>query len=108
VHKEIDPVGMGQWSSLTFVGKQNTKVTVITGYWCVQSNGDGSTWNQEKIFMRDLQRKSNPNPQQQFIWDLTSFVKEKQWQNHDIILCIDADQVIGEDSAGHSKLIRNC
>jgi hypothetical protein len=29
-HKEIDPMGMGQWSSLNFVGKQNTKVTVIT------------------------------------------------------------------------------
>jgi hypothetical protein len=160
---------MGWWSSFTFVGKQNTKVTVITGYRCVQSNGDGSTWNQEKIFMRDRQGKSNPNPWQQFIrdlasfvkekqwqhhdiilcntkvtvitgylcvrsngdgsawnkekifmrdcqgkpwqqfiWDLTRFVKEKQWQNHDIILCMDANEVIGEDSAGLSKLIWDC
>jgi hypothetical protein len=34
-HKEIDPMGMGQCSSLTFAGKRNTKVTIITGYRCV-------------------------------------------------------------------------
>jgi hypothetical protein len=107
-NKEVDPSGMGRWSSLTFVGKRNTKVTVITGYRCVRSNGDGSAWNQEKIFMRDQQSKTNPHPRQHFITDMISFVKEKQCQNHDIILSLDANEVIGEDSAGLSKLIRDC
>jgi hypothetical protein len=58
--------------------------------------------------MLDCQGMSNPNPRQQFIWDLARFVKEKQWQNHDIILCMDANEVIGEDSASLSKLIQDC
>jgi hypothetical protein len=35
-------------------------------------------------------------------------VKEKQWQNHGIILCMDVNEAIGEDSAGLSKLIQDC
>jgi hypothetical protein len=55
--------------------------------------------------MQDQQRKLNPNPWQQFITDLISFVKAKQQQHHDIILCLDVNEVIGEDSVGLSKLI---
>ena len=92
---------MGQWSSITLVGKRNTKVTIITGYRCTRSNGDASAWTQEKIFMQDRQSKQSPNPRQQFINDLIIYVKAKQSLNHDIILSLDANEVIGEESIRH-------
>jgi len=106
--KEEDPSGMGRWSSLTFIGKQNKKLTIITGYRCVRSSGDGSAWTQEKIFMRDRQSKEAPHPRKQFITDLTVFIQEKQKQKHDIILNLDANEVLGEESGGISKLVRDC
>jgi len=106
--KEEDPSGMGRWSSLTLIGKQNKKLTIITGYRCVRSSGDGSAWTQEKIFMRDRQSKEAPHPRKQFIADLTEFIQEKQKQKHDIILNLDANEVLGEESGGISKLARDC
>jgi hypothetical protein len=44
------------------VGKKNTKITIITGYQCVQNaSADSSAWTQQKIFMRDRQSKTSDN-----------------------------------------------
>jgi hypothetical protein len=106
--KEQDPSGMGCWSSITLVGKRNTKVTVIMGYHCTRSNGDACAWTQERIFMWDRQSKQSPNPRQQFIKDLIVYVKDKQCLKHDIILSLDANEVVGEESIGIAKLMRDC
>ncbi len=106
--KEQDPSGIGHWSSITLVGKWNTKVTIITVYRCTHSNGDTSAWTQEKSFMQDCQSKQSPNLCQQFINDLIIYVKDKQSSNHDIILSLDVNEVSGEESIGIAKLIRDC
>lgn len=84
------------------------KVTVITKCQCIQSNGDGSTWSQEKALMRGRQSKPSPCPQWQLIKGLTAFVKEKQCLKCDIVLSFDANKVAGEALAGASKLICGC
>lgn len=48
-----DPTSMGRWSELLLTGKKQTKISLFTGYWCVHSNGDASTWTNETIFMKD-------------------------------------------------------
>ena len=106
--KEMDPTGMGRWSCLTFVGKKNKRLSVITGYRCVRSTGDGSAWTQEKIYMRAKQEKTSPNPRRQFILDMITFVRNKKKLGHDIILSLDANEVIGEETSGISKLIHDC
>jgi hypothetical protein len=58
--------------------------------------------------MQDRQSKQSPNPRQQFINDLIIYVKAKQSSNHGIILSLDANEVIGEESIGIAKLIRDC
>jgi hypothetical protein len=54
------------------------------------------------------QSKQSPNPCQQFINDLIFYVKAKESLNHDIILSLDANEVIEEESIGIAKLIRDC
>lgn len=59
--KNSNPSGMGWWSYQMLMGKWNTKVTIITGYQCMQnSSSSKSVWTQERIFMQDQQSKSAP------------------------------------------------
>ena len=58
--------------------------------------------------MQDQHAAMSPNPRKQFIFDLTKYIKAKQKQNHNIILNLDANEVIGEESQGITKLIREC
>jgi hypothetical protein len=61
--KDADTSGMGQWSYQTLVGKQNTKVTIIMGYWCIRNiSGECSAWNQQAIFLKDCKSIQSPNP----------------------------------------------
>jgi hypothetical protein len=105
---ESDPSGMSRWSCLTFIGRQNRRISIITGYQCVCSPGDCSAWTQEKVFLRAKQNKQSSHPQRQFIENLISFIKDKQHQGHDIIVALDANEVLGEESNGLSKLIHDC
>ncbi len=107
--KQPDPSGMGRWSSQTLVGKKDSKITIITGYQCMQnSSGDNSAWNQEKIFMRDRKSRQSPHPRKQFIKDLIEFINEKRSANHDIMFNLDANEILGEETQGISKLMREC
>jgi hypothetical protein len=107
--KESDPSGMGCWSYQTLAGRKNSKIMIITGYRCVQnSSGDTSIWNQEKIFMRDRQSRQSPHPRKQFIKDLITFINDKRSVNHDIMLNLDANENLGKEMQGISKLMREC
>ncbi len=107
--KDSDPSGMGCWSYQTLVGKQNSKITIITGYHCVcNTSGDSSAWTLQSIFMKDRQSKTAPNPRKQFIMDLIAFINQKQSLNHEIILNLDANEALGEESQGIAKLMHEC
>jgi hypothetical protein len=107
--KQPDPSGMGRWSSQTLVGKKDSKIMIITGYQCMwNSSGDNKAWNQEKIFMRDCQSRQSPHPRKQFIKDQIEFINEKRSANHDIMLNLDANKILGEEMQGISKLMREC
>jgi hypothetical protein len=93
----------------TLMGKQNYKLTIIMGYQCVcNTGGEISAWTQEKIFMWDQQSRKSPNPRKQFIKDLIMFINEKRDRQHDIILNLDANEVLGEESQGIAKLMWEC
>jgi hypothetical protein len=55
--------------------------------------------------MKDQQFKTAPNPRKQFITDLIVFINQKQSQNHEIILNLDANEALGEESQGIAKLM---
>jgi hypothetical protein len=107
--KDSDPLGMGCWSYQTLVGKQNSKIMIITGYCCVcNTSGDSSAWTLQSIFMKDQQSKTDRNPRKQFIRDLIVYINQKQSQNHEIILNLDTNEALGEESRGIAKLMREC
>jgi hypothetical protein len=107
--KDADLSGMGQWSYQMLVGKRNSKITIIARYQCVKiPSANSSAWTQEKIYMRDRQSKSSPNPRKQFVKDLIKFINAKRLMNHDIILNLDATKVLGKESQGIAKIMQEC
>jgi hypothetical protein len=58
--------------------------------------------------MKDWQSKTDPNPWKQFITDLIVFINQKRSQNHEIILNLDVNEALGEESQGIAKLMREC
>jgi hypothetical protein len=103
-----DPSGMGRWSSLTFIGRQHHRITIVTGYRCIQSSGNTSAWTQEKVYLHAKLHQSNPHPRQQFILDLICFLNDKCSQGHNLLVALDANKVLGDKSTGLSKLLHDC
>jgi hypothetical protein len=58
--------------------------------------------------MRDCQSRQSPHPRKQFIKDQIEFINEKRSANHDIMLNLDANKILGEEMQGISKLMREC
>jgi hypothetical protein len=58
--------------------------------------------------MRDRQTKTSPDPRKQFVTDLIQFINAKQASDHEIILNLDANEVLGEESQGIAKIMREC
>jgi hypothetical protein len=63
---------------------------------------------------RSLCKTNNPsksaptNPHKQFIKDLIEFINKRQSARHEIILNLDANEVLGEESQGIIKLMHEC
>jgi hypothetical protein len=58
--------------------------------------------------MRDQQSKTSPDPRKQFVTDLIQFINAKQASDHEIFLNLDANEVLGEESEGIAKIMREC
>jgi hypothetical protein len=58
--------------------------------------------------MRDRQSRQSLHPRKQFIKDLITFINDKRSVNHDILLSLDANESLGEEMQGISKLMREC
>jgi hypothetical protein len=58
--------------------------------------------------MRDHQSWQSPHPRKQFIKDLIEFINEKRSANHDIMLNLDANEILGDEMQEILKLMREC
>jgi hypothetical protein len=50
----------------------------------------------------------SPHPRKQFIKDLIEFINKKRSADHDIMLNLDANKILGKETQGISKLMREC
>ncbi|KAI2499477.1 hypothetical protein MHU86_14997 [Fragilaria crotonensis] len=96
-----DPTGLGRWSGLTFRGKENTKLSVITAYrvcaGSIQSAPIGSSFAREYEHHRHL-GKTSPRPRKLFLIDLEAAVKSLQADGHSIVLMMDSNGQLTDDA----------
>ncbi len=105
-----DPSGLGRWSGLTYLGKQNKRLTVLTAYRSPRqqpSAGYGFYDQQYALLLSQGVRK--PNVRRQFITDLIKFINNLQSAGHEILLSLDANEILGQEKAfGIGHLLDEC
>ncbi|KAI2503673.1 hypothetical protein MHU86_10797 [Fragilaria crotonensis] len=105
-----DPSGLGRWSGLTFLGKRNKRLTVITAYRSPrqQPNAGFGFYDQQYALLLSKGVKK-PNVRKQFIVDITSFINALQTAGHEILVSLDANETPRQDSShGIRHLLDEC
>ena len=95
ITKGVDTHKLGRWSFITILGRNNSLLTIITGYRCVKKQtektaGFMSTYMQQERILK--QRGITSSPQTSFINDLENFIKAKINEGHEILLALDANE----------------
>jgi hypothetical protein len=105
ISKGGDPFGLGRWSYITLRGKENTKVTVVTAYNATPSPGECTYYHQQMRVLSRLHREQNnlvpPEPRQQFILDLQSWLESLVQEGHQLVVAMDANTVYDPDQEGN-------
>jgi hypothetical protein len=95
----VDPSGLGRWSGLCYLGKRGKLLAIITAYRSPRqqpSGGFGFFDQQHSLLLS--QGVSKPNVRKQFITDLVTFVNNLQSSGHEVIVSLDANEILGQDT----------
>ena len=106
----VDPTGLGRWAGLTFLGKRNKRLTVLTAYRSPrQQPTAGFGFYDQQYALLLSKGVKHPNVRKQFISDITSFINDLQSDGHEILLSLDANETQGQDSSyGIKYLMEEC
>ena len=96
ITKHVDSHKLGRWSYVTIKGRDDSHFTIITAYRCCsgqtkKSVGAHSSYMQQETLLRKA--GNTKSPQEAFIVDLTSLLKQLLEKGHEILLCIDANEI---------------
>jgi len=113
--KGTDPFGLGRWSYITLRGAAKKKVIVVTAYRVSQKSvkSVGPTTSAAQQFrklsqqFRDSGIQKEPCPRNQFILDLQAWLEHKLQEQYDIILSLDANESITQETGTISPLTYN-
>jgi hypothetical protein len=105
-----DTTGLGRWSGLTFLGKQNKRLTVLTAYRSPrQQPHAGFGFYDQQYALLLSQGVKKPNVRKKFITDITSLINELQTAGHEVLVSLDANETPGQDSShGIRHLMEEC
>jgi hypothetical protein len=112
IEKGSDPYGMGRWSYVLMRGKDGKRILIVTAYRvCVQtvsSSGPTTSTSQQHRYLskefREANSMDNPQPRKQFIVDLQAWLEHKNKAGCFIILALDANEGLGEDTGTYHPL----
>jgi hypothetical protein len=105
-----DSTGLGRWSGLTIRGKNNTKLTLITGYRVCKGSKASASIGSSLLREYDFFEESgirHPNPRQLFFDDLQKQIHSLQDANHRVVLMLDANERLSPDSE-FKNFLQNC
>jgi hypothetical protein len=106
-----NPSGMGRWSGLSYLGKNERRLTIMTAYRSPrqQPNGGFGFYDQQHAMLIAAGVKK-PNVRKQFVMDIIQFIQQLQSAGHEIILSLDANEasVDTPDKYGIDLIIKSC
>jgi len=101
ISKGEDPLGLGRWSYITLCGKGSCLITLVTAYCPSTAPGETTNYRQQYRTLANIFHRQNlqmsTNPTRQFFLDLQSWIEHLIDQDHQIILCLDANSTYDPD-----------
>ena len=95
-----DPTGLGRWSGMTFRGKDDTNLSIITLYrvcrGSITTAPIGSSFNREFNYFRDRQEHSL-NPRTHVLRSLQKLILQLSQQQHSVVIMMDANSTLHDD-----------
>ena len=103
----------GRWTSQTFQGKQNIRVTMFSVYQVVDSRsamqGPNTAASQQQALLLESNENGAIDPRYAFCRDLKASINQYQSQGHDILVTGDFNEVLGNiDQGGITQLASEC
>ena len=110
IAKSEEPAGMGRWSTLTVLGKNNKRITIITMYRPrnvkIENAGITTLIKQQWLIMQKSNRYEQSH--KKIITDTIKEIKKFQKEGHDIILSIDGNELFTNAKGGIEKMYKEC
>ena len=106
----VDPSGLGRWSGLEYIGKRGRRLAILTAYRSPRQQPTGGFgFYDQQYSMLLSQGVTKPNVRRQFITDLVSFINKLQLDGYEILVSLDANETLGQDTAfGLAHLLAEC
>ena len=105
----VDPRGLGRWSGLTFLGRRGCKLSVITGYRSPrQTNKQTYSFSDQQYALLKAEGIKQPNIRLQFIADMVKQILKLKDAKHEVMLMLDANELMGESLDGIQRLVDAC
>lgn len=105
-----DADGWGRWTSQTFRGQQDVKITVISAYQVVRDTPEQGVITAASDQRSILLMAQDPlnDPRKAFKRDITNFLQQYLARDEEIILVGDFNETLGEDFDGIATIARGC
>jgi len=112
IERGVDPYNLGRWTYFTLRGRNNIKILLATAYrvctQTVSSAGPNTSTAQQFRSLSQQFRQANltydPKPRHQFIVDLQAWLESKINNGYSIILGIDANEGIRDQTGKFTPL----
>ena len=91
-----DSRGLGRWSTVTFGGNDEQRLTIINSYRvCNQNESAGETTTyMQQVRLLQKEGRQKPDPRQTHLDDLSECIGQYKDRRHEIILVIDANEIM--------------
>jgi hypothetical protein len=93
-----DSRGLGRWSTLTVIGRSNTKITFITAYrvdGTRTTKGPFTAYSQQ-LYLLEEKDSANTDPISNFYTDLKELIQKMQREQHEIVIMMDANACMAD------------
>lgn len=107
-----DYTGLGRWSGFVLQRRHHKKLLIMTAYrvpnQTINNVGPLTAYYQQYTILNNKHSHTIIDPRKKFITDLTKLLSSYITTNTDIILMIDANESMGDESHGIASLCRKC
>ena len=102
-----DEEGLERWSYVTYGGKNQKRVTIISAYLpCVSNDNQGvSTAHSQQWNILEERQQEYENTRDKMIKDLIAFIHSLSPCSQEIIVCIDTNEKFIPEKSGTTKLV---